>query len=133
MPAELMQNRIQIILQARVDSSRLWGKALLPLGGMPAAVLACRRAARGGRPVTLATSDRAIDDALADAARDHGISVFRGNAYNVLGRYLDATRDLSNDAVIVRLTGDNVLPDADFVELMLRTFEESGAPYLGTD
>lgn len=124
--------RVRTILQARTSSSRLPGKALLPVAGMPSALLASRRAARNGGDVVLATSDHPSDDLLADLARDAGIRVVRGSLDGVLHRYAQAAEDLPDDAVVVRLTADNVFPDADFVEELVAALVAGGHTYLGT-
>ncbi|WP_424604004.1 cytidylyltransferase domain-containing protein, partial [Acinetobacter baumannii] len=55
-----------VVLQARTNSSRLPGKVLLHLAGMPVVVLAAKRAGNTGRQVIVATSDERTDDALSD-------------------------------------------------------------------
>ena len=77
----------------------------------------------------LATSDDASDDQLAAEGRKHGVAVFRGPLQDVLGRYALAAAPLPEDAVIVRLTGDNVVPDGALVEELAHALECSGAEY----
>src|SRR5439155_4995210 len=72
------------------------------------------------------------DDAIAHALRRAGIDGFRGPHDDVLKRFVQATRELPPDAVIVRLTADNVLPDGAFVQALLDEFEQRGLAYLGT-
>ena len=56
-----------IILQARMASSRLPGKALANLGGRPIVARCVERlAVRSSMPVILATTTRADDDVLAE-------------------------------------------------------------------
>src|SRR5580704_8177435 len=105
-----------VILQARTTSTRLPGKSLLPIAGYPSAVLAVLRAANHGSRVLAATSDDASDDGLAQTFRDHNVEVFSGPLNDVLGRYYLATLELESDSVVIRLTGDNVLPEGAFVE-----------------
>ena len=76
------------ILQSRTDSSRLPGKALLPIANMPSAVLAAKRAENQGHDVVLATSDQASDEILARTAASADIKVFRGSRDNVRARFL---------------------------------------------
>lgn len=124
---------VHIILQARVNSSRLPGKALLPLGGLPSAVLAAKRAARGGaHTLTLATADDSSCDPLAGALDTAGIAVFRGSENDVLGRFAAVTEGLHDDTVVVRLTADNVFPDSDFVEILVSTLRASDVDIVGT-
>jgi aryl-alcohol dehydrogenase-like predicted oxidoreductase/spore coat polysaccharide biosynthesis protein SpsF (cytidylyltransferase family) len=122
-----------VILQARTTSSRLPGKSLLPVAGYPSAVLAVLRAANRSTRVLAATSDDSSDDSLAQTFRDHGVELFRGPLNDVLGRYYLATLDLASDCVVIRLTGDNVLPDGAFVQELASALVESGAEYLCAD
>lgn len=124
--------RLRIILQSRTDSTRLPAKALLPVAGLPSAILAARRAANRGHELVFATTDRPIDDRLAALAAGHGLSVFRGDAEDVRGRFLAAAADLDDDDVIVRLTADNLVPDGDFVARLADAFHRRGGDYLGT-
>lgn len=119
-----------VILQARTNSTRLPGKALLPVAGYPSAVLAALRAANQSHKLLVATSDHSSDDELAQTVRDHGLDAFRGPLDDVLGRYYSATLNLPADCVVIRLTGDNVLPDGEFVEELISAFLESHLDYL---
>lgn len=118
------------MLQARTTSSRLPAKVLLPLAGLPLAVLAARRVSRDGLDVVLATSDEEEDDLLARIVGDAGISVIRGPLKDVLARFLMATSDLSDDAICVRVTSDNPCPDGDFIATLIDQFILSGDRYL---
>jgi aryl-alcohol dehydrogenase-like predicted oxidoreductase/spore coat polysaccharide biosynthesis protein SpsF (cytidylyltransferase family) len=121
-----------VVLQARTTSTRLPGKSLLPVAGYASSVLAVLRAANQGCRVLAATSDDTSDDALAQTFRDHNIKVFRGPLNNVLERYYLATLGLADDSVVVRLTGDNVLPDGTLVQELASVLVESGVDYLST-
>lgn len=121
------------VLQARTTSARLPGKALLPIGGYPTAILAALRAANRGDRVVLATSDDSSDDSLAKSARQHRIRVFRGSLLDVLDRFFHATKDLTEIDVVVRLTADNVLPDGEFVRQLVSLFLAARIEYLSTD
>jgi spore coat polysaccharide biosynthesis protein SpsF (cytidylyltransferase family)/aryl-alcohol dehydrogenase-like predicted oxidoreductase len=124
---------ILVIMQARTMSTRLSGKALLPVAGYPSALLAALRAANSGAEILLATSSEPSDDALAEIFRSSGIRVFRGALNDVLGRYYSATADLPDDHIVVRLTGDNLVPDGHLVDELTSTFAQSGLEYLTTD
>src|SRR5688500_14987486 len=92
----------RVVIQARVGSARLPGKVLLPLGGLPAAVLCAKRAATTGRSVMLAIPEGTADDPLAEAAAAHGVTFRRGALDDVLSRFMLAIEDMDDDAVIVR-------------------------------
>ncbi|MCR4378319.1 MAG: aldo/keto reductase [Rhodospirillales bacterium] len=123
---------IRVLIQSRTTSTRLPGKAFLPLGGIPLAVLTAKRAARNGLDTVLATSTDPSDDALAEMALANRITVFRGSLDNVIERFLEACADLPDNAVIVRLTGDNPVPDADFIDELIDVFNAVDEDYVGT-
>jgi spore coat polysaccharide biosynthesis protein SpsF len=121
------------IMQVRSSSSRLPGKAMLPVSGYPSAVLAALRAGNTGLATLVATSSEPADDALADLFRQYKIPVVRGPLNDVLARYALAAADLPGDCIVVRLTGDNVVPDGSFVQELASAFAESGVEYLTQD
>ena len=122
--------RAVVILQVRNTSTRLPGKALMRVGGIPSALLAALRAGNQGHKVLMATSIEASDDHLAKVFRDQNIEVFRGPMEDVLGRYALAAGSLPEDCVVIRLTGDNVVPDGEFVSELVSAFADSGAEYM---
>ncbi|HKB98574.1 MAG TPA: aldo/keto reductase [Terriglobales bacterium] len=119
-----------IIMQARTNSSRLPGKAMLPVGGYASAVLAALRASNLGLETFVATSSDASDDALAHVLDQNEICVVRGPLEDVLARYALAAAELPENCVVVRLTGDNVVPDGRFIQELVSAFAESGVEYL---
>ena len=124
---------VRFILQARFDSSRLPGKALLPVAGYPAAILAALRAGRDGTDTVLATTARPCDDPIAAAADAYGIKTFRGDRDDVLGRFRGACADLPDDAIAVRLTCDNTVPDCDYGRSIVDKLLAHGGDYYGTE
>jgi len=123
----------RIVIQARLSSSRLPAKALLPLKGIPVAALCALRAANRGGDVVVATSTDPSDDVLSGKLSEYSIRVIRGPLNDVLGRFVVATADLAADDLVVRLTADNVFPDGEFIERLVREFRSTGADYLGTN
>lgn len=119
-----------ILLQARTSSTRLPAKVLLPVSGIPAVVLAARRAANTGGDVLVVTSADPSDDLLASILEDYQVPYFRGALANVLQRFVDATADLADDAIVVRLTADNLFPDGWFVDRMVELFQDEKLDYL---
>jgi spore coat polysaccharide biosynthesis protein SpsF len=86
---------IGVIVFARMQSSRLPGKALMALGDRPLVgrVLDRARRVRGACGVILATSTDGSDDPLADFARSEGIAVHRGSLDNVALRAFECARE----------------------------------------
>ena len=123
----------RVVLQARFNSSRLPGKALLPVGNLPMVVLAAKRIMRGGRSGTglvVATSSDRSDDAIVQVCDAAKVPVLRGSPQDVYERFIGATADLGDDATIVRLTADNVFPDAEFVQDIVERLHAMNGAYL---
>ncbi|MCB2076177.1 MAG: glycosyltransferase family protein [Novosphingobium sp.] len=109
--------RTVAILQARLSSSRLPGKVLMPLGGRPLIGFMIDRLKRASSldALVLATSAESSDDALADAVAAMGVPVVRGPLDDVLARFMMAA-DATDAEVVVRLTGDCPLIDPQLVD-----------------
>lgn len=103
---------------------------MLPINGIPLAVLAARRAANTGREVIVVTSRENTDDALAHLFAQYGISCFRGSLNNTLERIVDALSGYEDDALVFRLTADNVFPDGSLLDELERDFTQRGLHYL---
>ena len=104
--------RVNAVIQARMSSTRLPGKVLRDLGGLPVlgwGVRAVREAGSIGE-VVVATSDDASDDPVAEAAAGFGAHVVRGPLEDVLARFLLAVDAHPCDAVL-RITADCPLHD----------------------
>ena len=97
-----------IIVFVRMNSTRLPGKALMPLGGMPLLLRVIRRAQITNFPVFVATSHEADDDPIAALALEHDVPCFRGDKENVFQRAIDAAQAFQLEA-FVRLCGDRPL------------------------
>ncbi len=96
------------LIFARMDSHRLPGKALMDIAGMPMldrVVDRVRRAQTIGDMI-IATSERDIDDPLAERAHALGVEVFRGLADDVTGRALACCTERGLQA-FVRISGDS--------------------------
>ena len=112
-----------IIIQARMGSTRLPSKVMMPVNGKPMIGYQIERLLTTGFPVIVATSDNPNNDHLVDYVKSLGIEVFRGSEDNVLERYYKAAKQFHATDVI-RITGDNPLVDAEFIKeqvLKLRT------------
>jgi len=70
------------VLQVRLGSSRLPGKAMFPLDGDPALIHELRRIVTASpfdpEDVVVATTDRSRDDTVEWVAETFGASVYRG-------------------------------------------------------
>jgi len=124
-----MPTRAYVIAQARVGSTRLPGKVMLPLAGRPVVEWIFKRAAKARvEGVVLAIPDLAEDDPLWDLAAKKKCTVYRGDAEDVQARYLGAA-DAVKATIGVRLTCDNPFVDASLIDLALESHREAGADY----
>jgi len=96
------------VVFARLDSSRLPGKALREIAGRTLLdrVVDKVLVTSDELPVIVATSDRAIDDPIAEHMTSRGIAVFRGDAPDVAGRAL-ACADAYGLDRFARISGDS--------------------------
>jgi spore coat polysaccharide biosynthesis protein SpsF (cytidylyltransferase family) len=99
--------KVVAIIQARMGSTRLPNKVLMPLAGVPVIDRVYARASKieGLTGVLVATSEAASDDGLFRHCTARGMNVFRGSEQDVLDRYYRAASSLNLDAVM-RITGD---------------------------
>ncbi len=111
------------IVQARMGSTRLPGKAFLDVCGEPmlARVMArCRRATTLNR-VVVATTTEPADDVLCDLCTARGWPYYRGSQDDVLDRYYQTAGQHQAD-VVVRITSDCPLIDPDVIDLTVNAF-----------
>lgn len=121
-----MTRRVVASIEARMGSSRLPGKVLTDVGGVPALTRLVRRLRRAKSldGIVLATSTAPADDALERWARVEGVPTYRGSEDDVLHRVVMAQRSQVAD-VVVEVTGDCTLLDPELVDMGIETFFEN--------
>ncbi len=101
-----------IILQARMASTRLPGKALASIGARTLIGHCLARLRIGGAaPVVLATTTNQEDDVLVATAAKYGVASFRGPADDVLDALRACRAVGGRRSYVVRATGDNPAVD----------------------
>lgn len=118
-----MGMKLGIINQARMTSTRLPGKVMLPVQGRPLLDYQLERLQRVRRAdlVILATTTNATDDVLADFCARRGIACHRGPEDDVLTRFYDAARAHDLD-LVVRVTSDCPVIDPAVVDAVIEAF-----------
>jgi spore coat polysaccharide biosynthesis protein SpsF len=101
-----------VILQARVGSTRLRGKALMPILHKPMLWYTIETLKRSEviNRIVLAIPENPADDPLETLAKDCRIDLFRGSEVNVLQRFYQASLKFK-DSYYFRATGDNPIID----------------------
>ena len=121
------------IIQARINSSRLPAKVLLPLPtnrSVLAEVVHLIRQVKGLDQIVVATPSGQLDDILMTHLRQLGVAQFRGSEHDVLGRYLGAARESKAD-LIMRITADCPMLNPEVCAQMLAEFRrihDTGEP-----
>ena len=110
-------------IEARMTSSRLPGKVLKDLAGVPLLTRMLRRLRQCLTldAVVLATTTNSDDDCLEEWARAENILCHRGSEGDVLRRVVDAHEKFDTD-IIVELTGDCPFVDPEVIDLGVETF-----------
>lgn len=115
-----------VVIQARMGSTRLPGKVLLDLEGMPVLWHVIRRVQQATLPshVLVATTNGTEDDKIEVACQSWGVQVYRGDSDDVLKRFCDAitTLELKQGRIdyIVRITADCPLIDPEIIDSALK-------------
>lgn len=122
------------IIQARMSSSRLPCKMLMPLGHKPMLWHVVQRAKSCNNldHVIVATSTHPSDDAISRFCDDNDITCLRGSLSNVLGRFIDVINEFSCDH-IVRVTGDCPLIDPNFIDFQISLAQSYKADIIQLD
>lgn len=102
------QPKIVLIIQARMGSTRLYGKVMMDLAGAPLVGRIIERVKRVKKihKIVLATTKKTEDDILEKVALQSGISAFRGSENDLVDRYYQASKAFGAD-IILRLPADN--------------------------
>jgi len=109
--------RVLAVIQARMSSSRLPGKVLMPLAGRPVLQFLLERLARSVSVtrVMVATSIDRSDDAIVEFCARRGVLCRRGPLDNVARRFRDAIAAEPCDA-LVRVNADSPLLDPRLID-----------------
>jgi spore coat polysaccharide biosynthesis protein SpsF len=97
--------KIGIVTQARVGSTRLPAKALLPLGSESVLGMHLRRLRATNYNVYVATTFEERSNEIIDIASAQNVMTWQGSIDDVLSRYYTCAKHFSLD-VIVRVTSD---------------------------
>jgi spore coat polysaccharide biosynthesis protein SpsF len=119
------------IVEARMTSSRLPGKILLPILGKPMLELLIERLqmAKLLDQIVVATTQNPTDDVVEHLTHSINVGCFRGSENDVLDRVLRAAH--ANEAdVIVEITGDCPLIDPTVLDQVIRIYQIKNVDYV---
>lgn len=123
--------RVVATIEARMTSSRLPGKVLLPCVGKPMLELMVERVRRAPSlaGVVVCTTVNPTDDPIVALCERLGVGCWRGSEEDVLLRVLDGARAHGVDT-IVELTGDCPLMDPALIEETVAAYRDTGMDYV---
>jgi spore coat polysaccharide biosynthesis protein SpsF len=122
--------RTVAIIQARMGSTRLFGKVMMNFAGRPLLAYLVERISRARTldGLLVATTINPRDNVIIEECERRGIPNFRGSEFDVLGRYVSAARACEAD-VVVRVTADNPFTDPDSIDRVVDAILDDGADY----
>ncbi len=112
-----MADRIVIVVQARMSSSRLPGKVMLPVLGKSLLNRMTERLQmiRHNAQLIIATSTETTDDIIEKEAFNINIPCYRGSLNNLLDRHYQAAKELNAD-IILKIPSDCPLIDPRIID-----------------
>jgi spore coat polysaccharide biosynthesis protein SpsF len=124
-------SKVVAIVEARMASTRLPGKVLLPAAGRPmlAHLVERLRAAPSIDHIVIATTTSPGDEVIERFAAGAGVGCFRGSPDDVMQRVLEAGTAFDAD-IVVEVTGDCPIVDPEIVEQTIRMFRAHSASYV---
>ena len=127
----MFDNAVGFIIQARMASTRLPGKVLMPLPFLGKRTLLDHILETlkplGGRLI-VATSKLPSSDPIADFCKERAVECFRGDEDNVLSRFI-AIQQKYQFKYIFRFTADNPLIDTDKLGFFFSAVVENKLDY----
>ncbi|MEO0734364.1 MAG: NTP transferase domain-containing protein, partial [Bacteroidota bacterium] len=123
------------IVQARMLSSRLRGKSLMAVNGVPLLYHTLESVKGLGflDEVVVATTTARADDPIVAACASLEVTCVRGDSENVLSRFVAAAEGLAEEDVIVRFTADNPIYNRELSGQAFAQFTAENLDYLCVD
>lgn len=117
---------IAIVIQARLGSSRLPNKIILPINKENETfldiLLSKLKKNFKNIPIILATSNEPQNNVLESFSKKHDILFYRGEEHNVLKRYVDCAAKYQINTII-RVCSDNPFLDIDLLKKMIKNYQ----------
>jgi spore coat polysaccharide biosynthesis protein SpsF len=117
--------KIVASIEARMGSTRLPGKVLIPVLGVPTLGHMIRRVKRSHfiDEIVVATTSNPADEPICKLSEQEGVHFYRGSEEDVLQRVVDAHVHMGT-SVIVELTGDCPLIDPYWIDRTIEKYLE---------
>ena len=118
--------KVVCIVQARMGSTRLYGKVMKDLFGETVLSHVIERVKQSKKidEIVVATSILKQDKVITKEADKCGVKFFRGSEDDVLSRYYYAAKENKAD-IIVRITSDCPLIDPIIIDNIIKCYKEN--------
>ena len=120
-----------VVIPARYESTRLPGKPLLDIAGIPMVIRTAIKANESGARVVIIATD---DERIMDAAQKYGFDALMTNKDHPSGT--DRVLDIANqkawprDEIIINVQGDEPLIDPELIKLLAKALQEVNINYV---
>ena len=123
--------KIDAIIEARMNSSRLPGKVMLKIKNIPVLELLVERLrnVNGLKKIVIATTRNPKDDQIVKWAKKRKILFFRGSETDVMERVLKTAKKF-NIKNILNITGDCPLIDPQLISQFIEIYNKNNCEYL---
>ena len=125
---------IGCIIQARIASTRLHGKAMLDVENQKPILYFVIKQLQECKlidKIIVATTTNEEDNQIFNYTKNLGIDCFRGSSENVLDRYYQCAKEYSI-STIVRIPSDKPLIDPEVVDSVISKFKNNSYDYVTT-
>ncbi len=121
-------------ISARMGSTRLPGKVLMPLSGEPVLVRIVERVSRSKYfdDIVIATSTNPGDDKIEAFCNERGYHCYRGSEDDVLARVYEAAKSCDAD-IVYRGMGDSPLVDHRIVDDLLEKLVDGNYDFVSNE
>ena len=128
---DMEKKKVVAIIQAHMSSSRLPGKVMKDLCGMPALyrMIERLRYCKNLDEIVVATSWMECDDVIVESCEQWGVSTFRGSNNDVLARFWGTVQAYPSEAY-VRLTSDCPAIEAEGLDNLIQFFWDHDYRYV---
>ena len=115
--------KIVTVIQARMSSTRLPGKVMLPLAGKPLIIRMQERInlSRYAGEIVIAITDDESDDQLVKLCKQNNLNIFRGHSLDLLDRHYKAAKEY-NAELVIKIPSDCPLIDPEIIDKVIQYY-----------
>lgn len=128
-----MEEKISVIIQARLGSTRMPKKVLLPFYNDRTILdIIVDKMKRIQVPVVVATTTNPHDDAIEAFCKERHVNCFRGSETDVLSRFIECAK-ANKFSKVIRVCSDNPFLDEDALRALVARVADATCDYMSYD